>query len=119
MSRKPTAAEIGDRSIEMAACYGKPSAGVGGIDGHFILNVPRTRDVPLPEPVTTDMLNGREPEAWEERLIVAARERERRIERALLAGTMGDPSARRRHDEDDVDEAVAYDSPYIITTDRR
>lgn len=91
MKRQRTAEKIGALNIEMAARHGKPGGGVGGIDGHFILNVPHTRDVPLPEPVTWRGLNGREPEAWEERLIVAARERERAVERALLAGTLGQP----------------------------
>ena len=91
MRHQRTADEIGTINIEMAARAGKPAGGVGGIDGHFILNVPHTRDVPLPEPVTWRGLNGREPEAWEEPLIVAARERERAVERVLLAGTLGQP----------------------------
>ena len=91
MKRKRTAEEIGDLNIEMAARYGKPSAGAGGIDGHFILNLPHTRDVPLPEPVTWRGLNGREPLSWEVPLIVAARTRERRLEAVLLAGTLGQP----------------------------
>ena len=88
-SRKADA--VGTIHIDQAARYGKPGGGVGGIDGHFILNVAHAREVRLPEPVTWRGLNGRDPEGWEEPLIRSARERERRVELALLAGTLGQP----------------------------
>ena len=88
MRYAPSAEEIGDRDIEYAARYGKPTAPLVGavLEGEHYLHIPRTRTVPLPEPVATDVLNGRQPEAWEEPLIVAARERERRLELVLLRG---------------------------------
>ena len=71
------------------------------------LHTSPVRDVPLPEPVATGRLNGRPPGGfvtgwefcwfppvtgeWEEAAIRAARERERRAELALLAGTLGQP----------------------------
>ena len=84
-SRKADA--VGTLHIEQAARPPRPSI---GIEGYF-LNLAHTRDVPEPEPVTWRDLNGREPLEWEEPLIVAARERERRMEMVLLAGTLGQP----------------------------
>ena len=85
MRYSPSAEEIGDIRIDHAA---HPQT--RGISLHVELDTlnlpPRVRTVPLPEPVTWRDLNGRQPEAWEEPLIVAARERERRLELALLAG---------------------------------
>lgn len=78
-------------NIEMAARWGRPGGGVGGIDGAHLLHLGTVRDVPLPEPVDTGLLNGRQPAEWEEALIRGARERERRVELALLAGTRGQP----------------------------
>ena len=74
-SRKADA--VGTIHIEQAARYGRPSTGVGGIDGHFILNLAHARDVPEPEPVDTAAVNGRASLDWEQELIKAARERER------------------------------------------
>lgn len=91
MSRKRTAEEASALRITMAARDGKPFKAIGGIDATETLHIPVTREVRLPEPVTWRGLNGREPEAWEEPLIVAARERGRRLEAALLAGTLGQP----------------------------
>ena len=72
-----------------------------------VLHIPLARDVPLPEPVATDWVNGRPPGGWltgyefclfppadgwwEEEAIRAARQRERRNELAGLAGTLGQP----------------------------
>jgi hypothetical protein len=69
-----------------------------------VLLVTRAREARLPEPVTWRDLNGRPPGGWgtlwpfcwwppvdggfEEDAIVAARTRERRLELALLAGTV-------------------------------
>lgn len=94
MRYSPTAEEIGTRNIEEAARWGKsPSPALfGGIGSElYIVHVPAVREVPLPEPVTWQHLNGREPVEWEVPLIVAARTRERRLELSLLAGTLGQP----------------------------
>ena len=91
--------------IDQAARASRPVGGpVGGISGDHILHIPATRDVPLPEPVATDWLNGRPPGGWvtgfgfallppadgewEAAAIRAGRLRERRAELALLAGTV-------------------------------
>lgn len=94
-------------NIDMAARWGKPGGGVGGIDGAHLLHLGAVRDVPLPGPVDVAWVNGRPPGGWltewpfallppasaevEEALIRGAREQERRVELALLAGTREQP----------------------------
>ena len=91
MKHPRTAREIGDIHVDQAA-RARP-ARAPAVERDVVLSLPRpaARDVPLPEPVTWRGLNGREPAGWEEPLIVAARERERRLELSLLAGTLGQP----------------------------
>lgn len=106
MRHPRTAEEIGTIHIEQAArATRRPSLSGGDISGDsHLLYVPFARTVPLPEPVATDWLNGRPPGGWvtgfgfclfppldgefEEAAIRSARERERRAELALLAGTV-------------------------------
>ena len=86
-----TPEQVGAIHVDIAAREYKPPAGGHSLDGATqFLNLPRARVVPEPEPVTWRDLNGRQPEPWEEPLIVAGRERERRAEMALLARTGGD-----------------------------
>ena len=82
-----SSAEIADHNINTAVRPRSP--GVSLAIENDTLRIPRLREVALPEPVTWRGLNGREPAAWEEPLIVAARERERAAEAALLAGCHG------------------------------
>jgi len=100
VTRRLTAAEVGDVNIEMAS---RPRTGSPALQvSAEFLYVPRVRDVPLPEPVATGILNGRPPGGWrtcfgfcwfppadggfETDAIVAARERERAAEAVLLGG---------------------------------
>ena len=101
MTRRPTAAEVGDSNIEYAAHPRTPGPSPFTVD----LHLPRPRDVPAPEPADVTWLNWRPPGGWETRweftqlppvscvpeeaAIRDARERERRAEMVLLTGTGG------------------------------
>jgi hypothetical protein len=91
VTRHRTAEEASAIHVDQAARKGlRPSlVDTGAERVSALLHAPRPREVRLPEPVTwAQGLNGRHPEAWEEPLITAARTRERRLELALLAGTV-------------------------------
>ncbi len=105
MTRKLTAADVGDKNIGQAArANRRPSQiDVGRDRASQLTRISRPRPVSLPQPVTWRDLNGRPPGGWPTRwpfaelppvdggweadAIVAARERERAAEAVLLAGT--------------------------------
>ena len=87
MTRHLTAEQAAGRDTSRAAHPRTPPGGRNFLDEDIVL-WPRPREVRLPGPVTwAQGLNGRWPEAREEPLITAARQRQRRLELALLAGT--------------------------------
>ena len=88
MTRKLTAAEVGDARIEAAAHPRTPGPSLEPFAGsaEFLLRMPRTRVVPGPEPVSVLLLDGRIPEPWETELITGTRLRERAAEAVLLGG---------------------------------
>jgi len=88
VTRRLTAAEVGDKNIEMAAHprTAGPSLAPFAGSAELLLRMPRPRVVPLPEPVPVLLLNGRVPEPWETELITGTRLRERAAEAVLLGG---------------------------------
>jgi hypothetical protein len=82
-----TSAEIGDHNIAAAAHPQRPGVGMRGLEVES-LRLHQAREVRLPEPVDADWVGWRRPEPWEEAVITAGRQRERRLELALLAGTV-------------------------------
>ncbi len=87
MTRRLTPAEVGDKNIEAAAHPRTAGPSLSPFAGSAELLLLRTaRVVPLPEPVSVLLLNGRVPEPWETELITGTRLRERAAEAVLLGG---------------------------------
>ena len=87
MTRKLTAAEVGDARIEAAAHPRTAGPSLAPFAGSAeFLQLRTARVVPLPEPVSVLLLNGRVPEPWETELITGTRLRERAAEAVLLGG---------------------------------
>ncbi len=82
MTRRLTPAEVGDTNIEMAAHPRTAGPALSPFAGsaEFMQLPARTRVVPDPAPVDVSAVSGRPAEAWEQGEIMAARERERRLE---------------------------------------
>ena len=87
MTRRLTPAEVGDARIEAAAHPRTAGPSLAPFAGSAeLLQLRTARVVPLPEPVSVLLLNGRVPEPWETELITGTRLRERAAEAALLGG---------------------------------
>lgn len=84
------AADVSERRVAAADRYAKrQKAAKFGNPGDMndpVLHIPREWVVSEPEPVDTRTVNGRLAAPWEEALIAAAVERERRAGLELLAG---------------------------------
>ncbi len=87
MTRRLTPAEVGDARIEAAAHPRTAGPSLAPFAGSAeLLQLRAARVVPLPEPVSVLLLNGRVPEPWETELITGTRLRERAAEAVLLGG---------------------------------